>query len=167
MSNTDPFRPVDETARQLARDLIASATYGALAVLRPDMPAPSVSRIAIAADENGTPFTLISTLADHTRALQANPVCAVLLGAPGPTGDPLTHPRLTLHANAVFVARGTDEHDRLRAHFLKLRPKSKLYVDFTDFGFVRFRISDGLLSGGFGKAWRLAPSDIWPDHRTT
>ncbi|MCG7520082.1 HugZ family protein [Ruegeria sp. Ofav3-42] len=167
MTNTDPYRPVDETARDMARDLITEATYGAMAVLCPDTALPSVSRIALATDDHGQPVTLISTLADHTRALKANPTCALLIGEPGSTGDPLTHPRLTLHANAQFVIRGTDEHDALRIRYLSLRPKAKLYVDFADFGFVTFAVSEAVLNGGFGKAWRLASTDIWPDQRTT
>ncbi|MBO9445506.1 pyridoxamine 5'-phosphate oxidase family protein [Ruegeria sp. R14_0] len=162
MTKTDPYRPVDETARQMAHDLIEGASYGALAVLRPDTALPSVSRVALATDEDGRPVTLISTLSDHTRALQANPNCALLVGEPSETGDPLTHPRLTLHATARFVARGTDEHDTLRTRYLRLRPNAKLYMDFADFGFVRFSVSDAVLNGGFGKAWRLTPTDIWP-----
>ncbi|WP_170546363.1 HugZ family protein [Ruegeria arenilitoris] len=167
MVEANPFRPVDDTARGLARDLIEGATYGALATLQPGKTLPSVSRIALAMDEAGRPITLISTLADHTRALHANPACALLIGEPGETGDPLTHPRLTLHAEARFVARDSSEHGHLRARYLALRPKAKLYVDFTDFGFVRFEISEALLNGGFGKAWRLASADLMPDQRTT
>lgn len=167
MTNADPFHPADDTARNLARELIQAASYGALAVLRPDGGVPSVSRIALATDAAGGLISLISALADHTRALQADPACALLVGEPGATGDPLTHPRLTLHARAAFVARGTAEHRDLRARYLSLRPKAKLYVDFTDFSFVRFDVSDGVLNGGFGKAWRLAPADLRPDQRTT
>ena len=162
VKNSSPFRPVDDTARNLARDLIDTATHGALATLRPDLGLPSVSRIALATDTNGGPITLISTLADHTRAWQFNPACALLIGEPAETGDPLTHPRLTLHAQAAFVARESEDHATLRARYLALRPKAKLYVDFADFGFVRFAVSDAVLNGGFGKAWRLAPTDIWP-----
>ena len=167
MPQPTPFRPVDDTARSMAIELINTATYGALATIRPELGAPSVSRIALATDTNGAPVTLISTLADHTRALQSNPACALLIGVPGDTGDPLTHPRLTLHTSAAFVARDSDEHTTLRARYLALRPKAKLYVDFTDFGFVRFTVSDAVLNGGFGKAWRLAPKDLWPAQRTT
>lgn len=167
MAEANPFRPVDDTARGLARDLIEGATFGALATLQPGKTVPSVSRIALATDEAGGLVTLISTLADHTRALHADPACALLIGEPGETGDPLTHPRLTLHAEARFIARGNTEHRHLRARYLALRPKAKLYVDFTDFRFVRFQISDAVLNGGFGKAWRLAPADLVSDQRTT
>ncbi|MCA0930023.1 HugZ family pyridoxamine 5'-phosphate oxidase [Ruegeria profundi] len=167
MSRTDPFRPVDDIARTLARELIDGACHAALATLRPDLGLPSVSRIALATDESGGPVTLISTLADHTQALRTNPACALLVGDPGKTGDPLTHPRLTLHATARFISRESTDHTALRSRYLTLRPKAKLYVDFADFGFVRFDISDALLNGGFGKAWRLTQADLWRDQRTT
>ncbi|WP_170762447.1 HugZ family protein [Ruegeria lacuscaerulensis] len=167
MTNADPFRPADSIARKLACDLIEDATYGALATLRPDNGLPSVSRVALATDETGHLITLISTLADHTRALHSQPACALLIGEPSDTGDPLTHPRLTLHAAAKFITRDTAEHAKLRVRYLTLRPKAKLYVDFADFGFVRFEISDAVLNSGFGKAWRLAAADLGPDQRTT
>jgi len=167
MENTAPFRPVDDTARSLARDLIDEATHAALATLRPDQEAPSVSRIALATDEAGGLISLISTLADHTQALRSDPACALLIGDPKDTGDPLTHPRLTVHATAMFIARETPEHTRTRARYLTVRPKAKLYVDFADFGFVHFLVTDAVLNGGFGKAWHLAPTDLWPVQRTT
>ncbi len=163
----DPFRPADDAARELARALIGDATHAALAVLRPGTTAPSVTRIALATDDLGTPITLISTLAEHTAALQANPACALLIGHAEDKGDPLTHPRLTLHCQAMPIPRNSHAHTTLRERFLALRPKAKLYVDFADFGFVRFQVQDGLLNGGFGKAWRLSTADLGGAQRTT
>lgn len=158
--NPDPYQPTDDAARTLAQDLVAQAGFAALAVLRPDTGLPSVSRIALATDNDAQPISLISELSDHTRALRANPTCALLIGEPKGTGDPLTHPRLTLHVLAQPVARGTADHDGLRTRYLTLRPKAKLYLDFADFSFVRFAIQDGVLNGGFGKAYRLTASDL-------
>jgi putative heme iron utilization protein len=160
MPSTDPLRPVDDEARQIARDLIAGANHAALAVIRTGTPLPSISRIALATTEDGTPLTLISELAPHFQALAATPDCALLVGDPGDKGDPLTHPRLTLHARAQIVLRDTPEHATLRARYLSQRPKSKLYIDFADFRLVRFRVTDALLNAGFGKAYRLGPHDI-------
>lgn len=156
----DPFQPLDDDARAQARNLIDTATYGALAVLSPDTGAPSVTRVAIGTDTDGTPVTLISTLASHTAALRADPRASLLLGEPGPKGDPLTHPRLTLDVTARFIARDTPEHDALRAHYLASHPKATLYVDFPDFAFVRFTVEKALLNGGFGKAFKLGASDL-------
>ncbi|WP_164659535.1 HugZ family protein [Tropicibacter sp. Alg240-R139] len=160
MPPIDPFQAANEQARALAHKLMEMATHTALAVLQPNIAAPSVTRIAIARDDLGIPVSLISQLATHTAALEANPTCALLVGEPGDKGDPLTHPRLTLHCTARFLKRGSPEHDTLRTRYLSLRPKAKLYVDFPDFRFVRFEVSDGLLNGGFGQAFLLSPSDL-------
>ncbi|WP_170406604.1 HugZ family protein [Ruegeria arenilitoris] len=169
MNTRNPFRPVDETARELALDLIAQARFAALAVVHPDNGLPSISRIALAADSAGWPLTLISDLAEHSRALEANPACALLIGEPADKGDPLTHPRLTLHCTARPIPRATEEHTALRASYLSQRPKAGLYIDFADFRFVRFEIVDGLLNGGFGKAWKMTREDLCPpsNQRTT
>ena len=155
MPQSDPYQTPDAAARLQAQDLLFQAKFAALAFLRPDTGLPSVSRIALATDEAGCPVSLISTLAEHTRALSTCPNCALLIGEPADKGDPLTHPRLTLHCRAEFVAQGSDAHVALRAHYLKQRRKAKLYVDFADFHFVRFEVVDGLLNAGFGKAYKI------------
>ena len=158
----DPFQPADDDARQLAHSLLTGATQAALAVIRPGTALPSVSRIALATAPDGAPLSLVSSLAPHTAALQTTPDCALLLGDPGGKGDPLIHPRLTLHARATLIDRDHADHTALRAHYLARRPKSQLYIDFPDFRLVRFAITDGLLNAGFGKAYLLADSDIIP-----
>lgn len=157
---TAPYLPADAETRAQARALIDAARHAALAVLQPGGLSPSVSRIALATDAQGMPVSLISALAAHTAALETTPACALLIGEPGARGDPLTHPRLTLHCSAQMIARGTPGHDALRTRYLMLRPKAGLYVDFGDFRFVRFDVADGLLNAGFGKAVRLTGKDL-------
>lgn len=159
---TDPIRRTDDEARALAGALLARATFGALAVIEPDSGSPMVTRISVARDDSGMPMTLVSALAAHTRALKANPACSLMVGEPGAKGDPLTHPRLTLQARAIFVDRTGAEHDRLRALFLDQQPKAKLYIDFGDFWLVRLKVHSAFLNGGFGKAYRLGPEDLTP-----
>ncbi|NDW47732.1 pyridoxamine 5-phosphate oxidase [Ruegeria sp. PrR005] len=159
---TDPYLPANAETRAQARALIDTARHAALAVLQPGGQSPSVSRIALATDAQGMPVSLISALAAHSAALEATPACALLIGEPGTKGDPLTHPRLTLHCIAQVIARGTPGHDSLRARYLEQRPKAGLYADFGDFRFVRFAISDGLLNAGFGKAVRLTGEELSP-----
>ncbi len=160
MPAKDPFQPLDDDARALARQLIEGASYGALAVLSPDTGAPSVTRIAVGTDPDGTLVTLVSTLATHTVALLTDPRCSLLIGEPGPKGDPLTHPRITLDCTAEFVDRNGPDHTALRDHYLTTHPKAKLYVDFADFSFVRFSVIRALLNGGFGKAFKLTDNDL-------
>lgn len=157
---TDPIRPTDDDARVLARTIVAGARFGALGVLEPETGMPMVSRVAVATADDGGPVSLISDLAHHSRALKADPRCSLLLGEPGPKGDPLTHPRLTIQAGARFLRHGEAGHADLRARYLRIHPKSKLYIDFADFAFVTFDIRGGYLNAGFGKAFVLTPKDL-------
>jgi putative heme iron utilization protein len=156
----NPIRDTDAEARDLARGLIAGARFGALAALDPATGAPVVTRIAVGLDPAGHPLTLVSELSHHTRALEADARCSLLLGEPGPKGDPLTHPRITLQATAAFTRHGTPDYAVLRDHYLQTHPKAQLYIDFTDFHFARFQVSGAALNGGFGKAYSLTPADL-------
>ena len=162
MADPNPIRPTDDEARALARSLMDQARFAALAVISPESQAPTVTRIGFGTGDDGAPVTLISNLSAHTRALQANPACSLLIGEPGDKGDPLTHPRLTLDATASFVPRDAPAHAALRDSWLAQHPKAKLYVDFADFGFVRFAPRTAFLNAVFGNACRLAPRDLLP-----
>lgn len=150
---TNPIRPTDDDARELAASLIQTARHAALGVIEPATQSPMVTRIAIA--WLGAPHILISELSQHTKALAQNPACSVLIGEPLSKGDPLTHPRLTLQCQAEAADKTT-----LRSDWLALHPKSKLYYDFTDFVMLRLTVSDAHLNGGFGKAFHLKPDDL-------
>ncbi|WP_146346013.1 HugZ family pyridoxamine 5'-phosphate oxidase [Phaeobacter marinintestinus] len=156
---TDPIRPTDDDARQMARDLLAQARHAALAVVLPDG-SPMVTRVAFGLGPDGHPLTLVSDLSAHTTALKANPNGALLIGEPGERGDPLTHPRLTLMAQARFLRKGDTGYDKTAAHYLRDHPKSKLYIGFADFSFAVFSTRQGHLNGGFGKAFVLTPKDM-------
>lgn len=158
MTKRDTFRPVDDEARALARRLLDTSTFAALAVLQDG--APVVTRIAFATTPDGAPLSLISDLSTHTAALEVSPTCSLLVGEPADKGDPLTHPRLTLQVTASFIARESNEHPVVRGHYLLQRPKAQLYIDFTDFRLVQFEIQTAFLNGGFGRAYKLDASDI-------
>ncbi|MFN0116565.1 MAG: HugZ family protein [Paracoccaceae bacterium] len=159
-SPATPVRDTDDEARELARDLIRSARTAALAVTDPATGAPFVSRIAVGTLPPGRIATLVSSLALHTRALRADPRCALLFGEPGARGDPLNHPRLSLTALARFEPAGSAGHAVLRTGWLSIHPKAKLYADFADFAFAVFQPLAGSLNGGFARAYALLPEDI-------
>ncbi len=161
MKSPSPIRPTDAEARALAQSLLKEARFGALGVREPGTGQPMVSRIAVGQSPDGTPISLVSDLSHHTRALDIDPVCSLLVGEPGEKGDPLTYPRLTVQVQASFVSRDEPEHEHLRAGWLETHPKSKLYIDFADFRFVRFLPTSAFLNGGFGKAFVLEPRDLF------
>jgi putative heme iron utilization protein len=143
----------------MARAMLQAATHGALSWLDPSG-APGISRIALGLDAEGAPVSLISDLTQHAPALRRQPLCALMVGEVGPRGDPLTHPRLMLHARARFIAPEDPARPALRAKWLADHPKSKLYLDFSDFGFVRFEVISALLNAGFGRAHPLDAADL-------
>jgi len=156
---TNPIRPTDDDARALAAGLMGKAGFAALGVIT-EAGTPLVTRVAFGLDIDDEPISLVSSLSTHTRALQVNPACSLLVGEPGPKGDPLTHPRLSLICRASFLRHGEDGYSDLAAHYLRDHPKAKLYISFSDFAFARFDVTAGHLNGGFGKAFQLTAADL-------
>ena len=156
----NPIRPTTPEALDMTRALLMKARHAALAVLHPKTGAPYASRIGCMVSDNFQPLSLMSELATHTRALQKNPNCSLLVGEPEERGDPLTNPRLTLVAKAHFIMREASNYEAIRSQYLAVIPKAKLYVDFGDFSFVSFEINRIDLNGGFGKAFRIDPMEL-------
>lgn len=148
----DPgFNPVEESRRLLR--MIRTTTLATLT----ETGAPFATLTAIATDHDGTPILLLSTLAHHTRNLERDPRCSLLL-AQGGRGDPMAHPRLTLIASAART-----ESRFARARFLRRNPKAALYADFPDFSFWRAEISAVHLNGGFARAADFGPAALATD----
>lgn len=159
MEEKQILRPTDEEARRLAKELLRTARYGALATLDPQSGAPQVTRVGVSTDFDGAPILLISGLAAHFPALKADGRCSLLLGQPG-KGDPLAHARVTVAADARILERDAPESQRIAARYLSHQPKSKLYAELGDFRFVRLEPRSASLNGGFGKAYSLTPTDL-------
>lgn len=155
-----PLREPDTKARAIANRLVAEARTAALGVIEPETCAPFVSRIAFGRTSDGAPVTLVSDLALHARALREDARASLLVGAPARRGDPLTHPRLTLRVTSQFVSKDDADLPSLRDSWLSQHPKSRLYVDFADFHFVRFTVLNAHLNAGFGKAYALDGNDL-------
>ncbi|MBZ9673927.1 HugZ family protein [Mesorhizobium sp. ES1-3] len=155
----DVIRETGAEAIRLAKTLLRSARFGALAVLEPQTGSPLASRVGVATDIDGAPLILVSMLAAHTSALLADPRCSLLLGEPG-KGDPLAHPRLTLICQASRLERGSQAHARAERRYLNRNPKAGLYAGLGDFSIFRLEPQRASLNGGFGKAYMLERSDL-------
>lgn len=153
------LRETDAEAVGLARALMRSARFGAIAVLEAGTGMPLASRVGVATDADGAPLVLISGLAAHTRALAADPRCSILLGEPG-KGDPLAHPRLAVFCRANRLEAGSAGDDRARRRYLNRNPKAKLYAALPDFSLFRLEPERASLNGGFGKAYLLSRQDL-------
>lgn len=153
----DPFRPTDDEARALARQLLGAMRHASLGTLDPETGAPLVTRIAVQPDADGAPLALLSGLAAHSRALVADPRAGLLIAAePAPRGDAMTHARLSLIGRAAPVAADPAR----RARWLAQDPKAQVYIDLPDFRFWRITPLSGLLNAGFGRAYRLTAQDM-------
>lgn len=151
------LRPLDDEAVRLAKTLMRTARFGALAVLDVDG-GPLVSRVAVAADCDGAPLILVSSLSQHTQALEGDPRCSLLLGQPG-KGDALAYPRLSMTCTAQLVSEES-ALKRVSGRFLRHIPKATLYASLPDFRTYRLEPRGASLNGGFGKAYRLAAGDL-------
>ena len=141
------FDPLAEAKR-----LLRSIRAGALGTLNGSGD-PFTTLVTVATDHDGAPLILVSQLSAHTRHLDADPRCSLLLAETGP-GDPLTHPRLTLTARATKVTK-PEARATVRARFLARHPKAELYADFSDFSFWRLDLEQVHLNGGFARAARF------------
>ncbi|WP_341213439.1 pyridoxamine 5-phosphate oxidase [uncultured Limimaricola sp.] len=148
---TDPIRPTDDGARRQAARLLSQARHAVLGV-RGDGP-PGLSRVAVL-PVGADLLLLVSELSRHTRALDADPDCALLIGEPG-TGDPLAAARLSLELRAEAADKAAH-----REAWLAWHPGAALYYDFADFRLLRLVMRSGFLVGGFGRAFALSRADL-------
>ncbi|WP_245293250.1 HugZ family protein [Mongoliimonas terrestris] len=155
MSDQTPFDPV-----RAARLILRGAATASLATLT-EAGDPFTSFVTVATDGAGAPLLLVSRLAVHTRNLDRDPRCSLLLVAPGGEGgDPLAGGRITLQGRAVRVARDDEAHARLLARFLARHPEAEGYASFADFGLMRVEMVEGHLVAGFGRIHAIPAADM-------
>lgn len=152
----DPRQPADFNPVGESKRLLRATRAATLATLT-ESGGPFATLTTLATDYDGAPILLLSKLSQHTRNLEHDSRCSLLL-AQGGRGDPMAHPRLTLVATA---ARSADPG--IRARFLRRNPKAALYADFADFSFWRATIVDVHLNGGFARAADFGPDALLAD----
>jgi putative heme iron utilization protein len=143
--------PPEPTHAERARTLVASQTRGTLSTigLRPEG-TPFGSVVTYGLDDQGDPTFFVSTMAEHTHNLDADPRASLLVVEDTPPGaDPLASGRVTLLGRAVEVS---DPHERAvaRAGYLAANPAA-FYVDYGDFRCLRLAVTDVRYVGGFGR----------------
>lgn len=149
----------DAAAGRLARRVLRAADRAALATLLPPTGAPYPSLVLVALDHDGAPLLLISDLADHTRALAADPRVGLLFDGTQGAEEPLAAPRVGVLGRAE--RSGEQRH---RARFLARHPSAQLYAGFGDFAVWRVVVERAHLVAGFGRIrWLDASSLLCPD----
>ncbi|MEM7695806.1 MAG: pyridoxamine 5'-phosphate oxidase family protein [Pseudomonadota bacterium] len=139
-----------EAARS-GRALIHTAREAALGTLGASG-TPHVSHVACVPLPDGSPAIFVSDLALHTKFMRADPRASLLFVAP-PEADTNARGRITLEGTLAPVA----DRGLARARFLRRHPDAAMYVDFTDFHFMRLAPSSAYLVAGFGRITALDP----------
>ncbi len=142
---------------QAARDLLATERYGILSTHSVDVagyPFGSVTPYAL--DHRGEPLILISTLAQHTKNIQADPRVSLTVHRPA-EGDPQAGERLTWLADASPVDPA-DEAAQTR--YLAFQPQAADYFGVHDFGLYRLRLQRARYIGGFGRIFWVRTEDL-------
>lgn len=143
--------PPEPSHAERARTVVAGQTRAALSTLALDPPGmPFGSVITYGLDDLGRPSFFVSTMAEHTRNLAADPRASVLVVEDTPPGaDPLASGRVTLLGE---VGEVTDDAERAaaRAGYLAANPAA-FYVDYGDFRCLRLEVTGVRYVGGFGR----------------
>src|ERR1041384_153020 len=85
------------TLASRARTLLSQGDIGTLSTMSRKLPGyPYASLMPYALDAIGQPMFLISSMAVHTKNLQADARASLLVTQPGATGEPLAASRVTL-----------------------------------------------------------------------
>jgi len=139
----------EPTFAERARTLMYLGRIGSLSTLSQKQPGfPFGSVMPYGLDERGRPIFLISTMAMHTKNLQANSRSSLLVAQPDASGDPLGASRVTVMGEVLPMP----ELDVAEARQLYLAryDNSRYWVDFEDFSFYRMDVVDVYYVGGFG-----------------
>ncbi len=139
------------------RDLIRGVDRAALACALPDASGsrPYASLVLTAVDHDLSPLLLLSDLAEHSKAIAADPRICLLFDGTAGLDQPLTGSRVSL----VGRAEPTDD-ERLKCRYLAHHPDAAIYAGFRDFRFYRMTVERAHLVAGFGKIRWLERTDL-------
>ena len=155
-----PTNPAPEPSHaERVRTLVAGQTRGSLSTLAVDPPGtPFGSIVTYGLDGRGRPVSFVSTLAEHTRNLLADPRASLLVLEAVPDGnDPLAASRATLLGRMERVADEA-EAEAAKVAYLVANPQA-FYVAYGDFLCVRLEVEHVRYVGGFGRMSWVDPGD--------
>jgi putative heme iron utilization protein len=139
-----------------ARRLLRAARAATLATVTAGQPFASL--VTPACDTDLSVLILISTLSDHTRHLQSEPRCALMVAEAPTSANPQTAPRVTITGLAA-----PEPDPEMKKRWLRIHPYAAFYADFGDFSLWRIRPMGAQLVGGFARAARIKQADLLPD----
>lgn len=132
---------------QEARNLLRAHRYGVLSTLSKKFDGfPFGSITPYMVDHDGSLLILISTLAEHTKNIQADARVSLICHN---QRDPhiQTQGRVTL----LGLAEAVSDKAGVSARYLRYFPEAQTYFEMHDFGFYRIRPTAIRYIGGFGR----------------
>lgn len=120
--------------------------------------APYASLVLLACGLDAAPLLLLSTLADHTKNLLADPVCSLMVDGTQGLADPLTGARATLQGRL----EKTDDTG-LMERYIRRHPSAAMYAGFGDFSLYRMQVQRAHLVAGFGRIHWVDAKDVLYD----
>jgi len=118
--------------------------------------APYASLVLLAVDQDAAPLLLLSDLADHTKNLQADPACSLMIDGTQGLDNPLTGARATLQGR---IALHPDAGALRR--FVNRHPSAAMYAGFGDFNLYRMTVDRAHLVAGFGRIHWIDAKDVF------
>lgn len=145
-----------------ARQFLRSTRSGILSTFSTKFPGYPFGSVApFVLDHSGQPIILISSIAEHTRNILANPKVSLLVFAGDE--DLQASARLTLIGEANMIDK---EDENLRARYLRYLPQAASYFDTHDFKFYRIEIAQARYIAGFGKMGWVSGDELSADQRS-
>jgi len=136
--------------------LLHRTPFGALATQALQLPGyPFATALPYVPDEAHCPVFLLSTLAEHTKNLLADPHASLLVTSPGEP-QVLEGQRMTIVGDVVRF----DAPAEMRARYLRYQPGAAQYLALGDFVFFRLVPRRVRYIGGFAQMGWLEP-DEW------
>ncbi|PWR25026.1 heme iron utilization protein [Zavarzinia aquatilis] len=143
----------------MARDLVRRTPTASLGVLLPDG-GPYVSLVLAAVDHAGRPLIFISGLAEHTKALLAEPRASLLFDGTAGHLARLTGARVSLVGRMVRI-----DDEGLKDRFIARHAEAQMYRDFPDFSLWRMEPERAHLVAGFGRIHWIPAAEFLFDDR--
>src|SRR5258708_6392397 len=139
----------EPTDAERSRTLMTAKAFGSLATMSTECPGfPFGSLVGYAVDEVGRPLLCLSSLAEHSRNMAANPRASLLVSEHDGGNNLLALARVTLVGEMAQV--DGDERQACLDLYLAVHP-SAFYASFRDFSVYRLEVANVRFVGGFGR----------------
>lgn len=132
-----------------SRTLVAASTFASLATMSTECPGfPFGSLVGYASDSSGRLLLCLSSLAEHSRNMAADPRASIMVTEADNGTDPLAQARVTLVGEMVKLEG--DERQAAMDTYLAAHPTA-FYIAFSDFSVYRLDVANVRYVGGFGR----------------